>query len=500
MSALFQKSLPVVTRLPDVNRPPLAASANAPLAASATAPPATSATAPPPPAPPVPTKPPELPVDEIVRRALEAGDALVARVRLAHELALRLGADRVVLGWRRLGRGSWQTLVSGQGPVESRSELGRAYAAACAETALCGEIRQWDGHVQPPSAVPLSYRQLASLTGTKVVTGLPLMGRDREARSVILILSSSKTEQLTGLTSEGTERLSTIAAFVELCDAATPPPILHLYHWLRQAIRTRRRATLLGMALLLAAGLLPLKDHVSCRATLEPSVRRYIAAPFDGKLEKAVVKIGDHVQAGQTLALFDRAPLEIELSAQQSELEEAAKRRDSARAKGQAAPAQLADLEVAQIQSKVAQLERQLGELTVTSPIDGVVVHGQLQRIEGAPLARGQNLFEIAPLSPLIAELSIPEQEVRLVKAGQAATVWPAALDKSLSGQIERIHPRAEVRDGQTVFVAEVTLANEGGDLRPGMQARGVVYGSRQPLAWTLLRRPLARLARWTFW
>jgi multidrug efflux pump subunit AcrA (membrane-fusion protein) len=229
-------------------------------------------------------------------------------------------------------------------------------------------------------------------------------------------------------------------------------------------------------------------------------VRRYVAAPFDGKLEKAVAKVGDTVTAGQALALFDRRPLEMELATQLAELDEAAKRRDAARAKGQAAQAQLAGLELAQIQSKVDQLERQLAELTVASPIHGVIVRGQLDRVEGAPLARGQNLFEVAPLSPLVAELAIPEEEVGLVKRGQAVAVRPLATGHKLRGHIARIHPRAEVVGGQTVFIAEVEIDNVQGQLRPGMQAKAVVYGPRRPLAYTLLRRPTARLARWTWW
>ena len=258
---------------------------------------------------------------------------------------------------------------------------------------------------------------------------------------------------------------------------------------------------LLIVAVIALIGIIPVSDRVTCSTTLEPSLRRYVGAPFDGKLEKAVVKVGDTVAAGQTIAILDQRQLEIELSVVEAELDEAAKRRDAARAKGQASLTQMAELEVAQFERKIEQSRHHLEQLTVTSPIAGVIVRGELQRVEGAPLTRGQNLFEIAPLSPLVAELAVPEDEVRLLQVGQVAIVHPVALPgRSLRGTIEQIHPRAEVRDGHTVFIAEVALPNEDGQLKPGMQAQAVVMGQRQPLAWTLVRRPLTRFSRWMWW
>ena len=383
--------------------------------------------------------------------------------------------------------------------IDSRSELGRAYAAALAETALTKEKRRWCGTDQPPATVPLSYRQLASACGAMAITGIPLC-KSTESPSVCLLVLDFSGPELLGRDEEVLAVAAALAGLGRLCDDATPNLLTKVNRWFAGVIAPRRgMAALAGAAALALLGLFPVADRVTCPATLEPSLRRYVAAPFDGKLEKAEAKVGDTVAAGQALASFDRRPLEMELSAQEAQLEEAAKRRDSARAKGQAAQTQLAELELAQIQSKIDQCQRHLAELTVTSPIKGVIVRGQLDRVEGAPLARGQNLFEVAPLSPLVAEVAIPEVEVGLVKPGQSVRVRPLATGQALRGTIERVHPRAEVMNGQTVFIGEVELDNADGRMMPGMQAQVVVYGNRRPLAWTLMRRPLARMARWTW-
>ena len=63
-----------------------------------------------------------------------------------------------------------------------------------------------------------------------------------------------------------------------------------------------------------------------------------------------------------------------------------------------------------------------------------------------------------------------------------------------------RIHPRAELRDDENVFVAEVQLANADGSLRPGMRGTARVESERRPLGWILLRRPVGALIAWLGW
>jgi RND family efflux transporter MFP subunit len=433
----------------------------------------------------------------VLRSALAADDATVVRQRLLDGLASLFGAERVAIGWRATSASKWQGTISGQGPLEPKSESGRALAAAFAETALSRDPRQWN----PDSTVPLTYHLLAALMGARSITGIPLAQPGHPAAAVLLLFNPSCNEPCTFAAMQA-EIAPALTGLLRLCDEAAPSRFRTIRRTLGAYVAGRRKLLcLVAVAALAAIAAFPVADRVSCTATLEPSVRRFVGAPFDGKLEKALVKVGDAVVAGQTVAVLDKRPLEIELSVHQAQLEEAARRRDAARAKGQAAQTQLAELEVAQIERQVEQLEHQLEQLTIVSPITGIVVRGELQRVEGAPLSRGQNLFEIAPLSPLIAELAIPEDEVRLVARGASAEIRPLALPGStLAASIDQIHPRAELRDGQTVFIAELALANDDGQLRPGMQARAVVYGPRQPLVWTLVRRPFTRLYRALWW
>jgi multidrug resistance efflux pump len=61
--------------------------------------------------------------------------------------------------------------------------------------------------------------------------------------------------------------------------------------------------------------------------------------------------------------------------------------------------------------------------LDIKSPIDGVVISGDLKRAEGAPVAIGQTLYEIAPLDRMVAEVAIPDDEISRVRLAQSVTI-----------------------------------------------------------------------------
>lgn len=438
---------------------------------------------------------------ENICQALTSGAAPAIRRRLLDALARQLGATAVAIGWQRSGERRWLAVASNLPTFDRRSPLGRALQAACAETALQGESLAWPTRAGERS-VPPTYRQLAEQTGAAQVIGYPLPLIDGKGPAVLLAWGEALLVPNSYYEQEWNEILRFISGLVHLLDDATPSAATSYGNKLLALMRGSRRWLVVAAAIVFGAlAFLPVPDRVNCFATLEPQLRRYVVAPFDATLEKSLVRTGDQVTAGQPLARLDERPLQMELAVLQGERDEASRRRDAARAKGQAAVTQMAELETEQITAKIKHLQHQQQQLSVVSPIAGIVVRGELERVEGAPLTRGNSMFEIAPLDHLIAELALPEDEVNLITPGMAVTLWPAAQPgRTLAGTIGRVHPRAEVRDGQSVFIAEVVLDNQSQLLRPGMQASAIVWSQTQPLGWTLIRRPYARLTRWMWW
>jgi multidrug efflux pump subunit AcrA (membrane-fusion protein) len=250
-----------------------------------------------------------------------------------------------------------------------------------------------------------------------------------------------------------------------------------------------------------AAMWIPVDYKIACECQIQPATRRYVAAPFAGVFEKSLVEPGDLVTSGQVLARMDGKEIRWELASLAAERERVAKSHDVNLAAGKVAAAQIDRLEVDRLEQKRQLLEHRSAHLEIKSPIEGIVLSGDLKRSEGVPLTVGQRLFEIAPLERVVVEVIVPDEEVSLVAAEQEAAIRLDAFgDRAWQGRLQRLHPRSEVRDGQNVFIAEVLLANEGSFLRPGMEGRAKIVTGPQRLGWILFHEPYYRLVGWLGW
>lgn len=254
---------------------------------------------------------------------------------------------------------------------------------------------------------------------------------------------------------------------------------------------------------LICAGLLavPMPYRVNCQCQLQPTERRFVAAPFDGILEKSLVEVGEVVSKDQVIARLEGRQLRIELAGLEAELEGARRQRDSSLAMREIAQSQIARSEMNRLGSQIQLLNNRMKELEVRSPVNGVVVAGDMEKAQGAPLEMGQNLFEVAPLETMVAEIGIPETEIQYVKLSDSATLKINAFPyQTWSGNVQQIHPRAEIVADQTVFIAEVEIDNVDGQLRPGMEGNAQISTRWSPIGWNLFHNAWESLRYWTIW
>jgi multidrug resistance efflux pump len=243
---------------------------------------------------------------------------------------------------------------------------------------------------------------------------------------------------------------------------------------------------------------LPVQHRLKCDAVVQPASRRFAVAPYAGVLRQAAVKPGDLVRANDVLAVMDDRELNWELAGLVADRDRAAKQRDSKLASKQVADMQMAQLEMQRLQLKIALLEHRKMNLKIRSPVDGVIIRGDLEDAEGAPVESGQSLFEVAPLDDLRFDVAIPDHDITFAHHGMEVDVSLEALPgRVLKGTVERLHPRAEINDAANVFIAEVALDVEEDALRPGMKGQARLLGSRRSLGWILFHRPWYRLVNY---
>ena len=254
---------------------------------------------------------------------------------------------------------------------------------------------------------------------------------------------------------------------------------------------------------LILAGLMaiPMPYRVKCECQLQPTQRRFVAAPYNGVLEKSLVEVGQVVSKDQVIATLDGRQLRIELVGLEAEFEGAKRRRDSAKAMREIARSQIARSEMKGLAAKIQLLNERIKILDVRSPIDGVIVAGDMEKAQGAPLEMGQNLFEVAPLETMVAEIGIPESEIHYVKRDDSVALKINSFPyQTWSGKVQQIHPRAEIVSDETVFIAEVEIDNAAGELRPGMEGNAKISTRWSPLGWNLFHNAWESVRYWTIW
>lgn len=259
------------------------------------------------------------------------------------------------------------------------------------------------------------------------------------------------------------------------------------------------RTFALASAVLIAIGFLPVHYRVPASATLIPQNRGFIVAPHAGTLSNTHARIGDLVRYDSLIATMDDRELQIQLAALRADQDRALKQRDVHRARDQVADQQLAELELARIDQEIELVQHRQNNLAVTSPIEGVIIAGELDGVQGAPVTTGQLIAEVANLDKLWLEIAIPEDELAEIAEGMTVQVaFDAFGSESMTATIDSIQSSAKIRGGQNVFIARASIDNEGGILRPGASGVAKVIGEKRPLWNVVLKRCLQQASK--FW
>ena len=171
--------------------------------------------------------------------------------------------------------------------------------------------------------------------------------------------------------------------------------------------------------------------------------------------------------------------------------------RDQFMAAGDTAAAQIARLDELRFAGQLKLLQEKLKALTLVSPVNGIVLTGDLKRIEGSPISKGQTLFEVAPLDNMDIELAIRENDIAYASAGMVVTIRVAAYpDTVWQGTIASIVPKSQLRENKNVFIARVAQKNPEYKLHPGMRGEAKIRSGWRALGWQLFRKPWYTIVR----
>lgn len=440
---------------------------------------------------------------DLLGRVENAPNMHYASYTLVNELQDYLGCRRVAVGVRPSGKGRCHLkAVSGIARFDKRSRSAHAIEAAMDEAVLHGDMTVWPPIDDEQQCGALAHKNLCALEDVSSALSMPLHDHEGRTMGALLVLGvhpAAASPQAVAFVRAAERSIATALGVMQRLEGGTLARIGRAAGRLWQT--KKGKAALVVILALLAALAVPLPHKVKCACQLEPVRQRFVAAPFEGTLERASVKPGDVVSEGDLLARMDGREVRWKRAGVVADQNQAEKKRDAAMAAHEYAEAQIAKLDMERLRLELQLLDHRAENLEIKSPVDGIVTSGDLERTEGAPLVIGQTLFEIAPLEKMIVEIAVADDEVSYVRRGQPVVVrldaYPGRIWRP---EISKVRPRSEIRDQENVFIAEATLDSADGLLRPDMKGRAKIVAPRRPLGWILFHKPWEYLAGKLFW
>ncbi len=434
---------------------------------------------------------------------LHASDSMQHACHLVvNDLRAYLECGTVAVATRRgPRRGASLRAISGLAEFDGNSELARQFESACDEAIHNDRTTIWPAATDSERHATLALKALCEQTkaNSAICTLLRNSAGSVVGSWLILDLDPGRATHARNLA----EAFATpVANCLGRLQRQHRPVWSHAIRFLTSQARTRMGWGIAALlSLTLAAMFVPVRHKIPCDCRLEPVTRRFIAAPFEGTLEAALAEPGDVVAEGALLARLDGREIRWKQAELVADRARAEKQRDAELAAGKFGAAQISKLEMQRIDLQVQLLNHRAENLEIRSPIAGVITSGDLQRVQGAPVTLGQTLFEVAPLDALVVEFAVPQDDVRFVQPRLPVHVQlDSHANRRWELTVDRVQPRAELREQENVFIGTALLANQDGQLRPGMEGQARIVGEQRALGWLVFHKPWEALRIWTGW
>lgn len=285
---------------------------------------------------------------------------------------------------------------------------------------------------------------------------------------------------------------------VELCEnviALAGPALLDKYHNDRHILRKiadsfwaqcrklfghgypgRKLAALSIIAAVAVLSLLTGQYQLSADIVLEGRTQRIISSPFEGYIRQANYRAGDIVRKGQVLAILDDRDLRLERLKKYSELSKYRRQKQEALASRTRAETIIHNAQIDRVTAELRLIDSRLARTIIKSPIDGLVVKGDLSQKLGIAVKQGEELFTITPLKGYRVILKVDERRIADVKQGQTGNLILSALPNHLFPfRVTRVTPVSVADSGLNYFRVEARLLESSTRLRPGMEGVGKI-------------------------
>ena len=235
---------------------------------------------------------------------------------------------------------------------------------------------------------------------------------------------------------------------------------------------------------------------VEAAGIIEPETTVEVKSKASGEILEMHFDTGDVVKVGQLIVQIDKRTPKNALAQAEAELEAAEARRSIARTQTERAKTLLqsgtfndvdyeqtvlefanAKAEVVRAQVAVENARIALDDTEVRAPITGTIIEknvekGQVISSPTQDVGGGTELLKMADLRSVQVRALVDETDIGKIIPDQNAVIEVAAYpNQPFEGRVLKIEPQADDEESVTLFSVIVTIDNESGLLRPGMNA-----------------------------
>jgi multidrug efflux pump subunit AcrA (membrane-fusion protein) len=233
---------------------------------------------------------------------------------------------------------------------------------------------------------------------------------------------------------------------------------------------------------------------------------RTISMPYEERIEKVNVKLGDRVTKGDVLIELNTYDRNLKRISARAEADTARREADNHRAKGEQAQALAKMQAYAKAMAEAELLEREIAQAQITAPFDGVILTEEIEDKVNARLEKGKPLLEMAAEGQLRAEIRVSDADIQKVwepkpdgrrQEGQVATNSDPRDRRRIT--IARVVPLTKTEKGMNYYQVFATLENPDPTWKPGMEGEARIDVEPKPLIyiWTHKLADFIRLKLW---
>ena len=256
----------------------------------------------------------------------------------------------------------------------------------------------------------------------------------------------------------------------------------------------------LALAALAVVSALPIRLSVLAPGELVPSRPQIVRAPLDGVIDSFFVEPNQEVKKGQPLFRFDEVLIQSRLEvAQQALATASAEYRQTIQqaVTDQRVRVQLAALagRIEERRTEVTYLADQLTRSRVLAPQDGIALFDDPLEWIGKPVTIGERILRVAAANEVEIEAWLPIADAIPLAVGAPVQLFLNAQPlQPVSATLRYMaHEAVQRADGSYAYRIRATL-DEATDHRVGLKGTARVQGDPVPLAYWVLRRPIASL------